>query len=449
MAGLFLVNVVTCCLLVSVTWAWVNEEIYIGKRGFFSKVGCKLFGSGCSSPEENVSYGLLFDAGSSSTKLKVYRVTPAEDASSLPRLDSVFSERFAPGLGDVQDVRDYLVNILEVAKEKIPESKQKETPIYLLATDGLRFLSADDATNLIEEVKSVFSDSSVSPFIYKPAGVGILSGEEEGVYAWVAANYLLGFFDKNRSEAKSVGILEMGGGSTQITFQPNSPLYEGEFQVRVLGQEYELYVHSYLQFGINAINIWVAEVLAEWNPEETTLNNPCMLEDDETDVQLEDGRELKLTGTGDPSECNEILEHILKPETGYRCEPKPCAIGSVYQPSLEDIQFYATQGFTYAPKELGVVGDDEILHISELEEAATEYCGRSLSEAIDAGIKESLASTTCLMGLYIPKLFTLSYGFSPDTSDITVTSNIGNDSIDWGLGAMVIELSGNSVRRRR
>ncbi|BFZ18918.1 hypothetical protein BsWGS_21957 [Bradybaena similaris] len=90
---------------------------------------------------------------------------------------------------------------------------------------------------------------------------------------------------------------------------------------------------------------------------------------------------------------------------------------------------YATQGFTYAPSTLKVVGEDEVLDLEALEEAASEHCRRTVEESVEAGIERSLGTKTCLMGLYNSKLFTLYYGFPPDTSNIKVTSNIGDSSI--------------------
>ncbi|CAG5120553.1 unnamed protein product [Candidula unifasciata] len=452
----FHVHIALGCLLAAAAWSATLDTDLRGrpvKRGFFSSAKCKIFGSGCGPSEDDLTYGVLFDAGSSSTKLRVYRVTPSESSGSLPTLAIVYSQRFDPGVdsfvNDEDGLREYLTSILDSAKENVPENKQERTPIYLFATAGMRFLSADDATALVDNIKEVFQNSSLSPFLYKPAGVGILSGEEEGVYSWVAANYLLGFFNENRPDTEAVGVLEMGGGSTQITFVPRNPLYDGEFQVTVRGRTFELYVHSYLQFGINAINNWVAQILAERNPRQRFVHNPCMLKGDEKEVKLQNGLELTMDGSSDPDQCKDILTTILKPETGIRCEPKPCAIGSVYQPDVDDIQFYATQGFTYAPATLNAIEDDETLNLETLEENASRHCRRTLKQSVKAGIKRDLGSTTCLMGEYIPILFTTSYNFPTDTTNIKATSNIGDSSIDWGLGAMVIELTGNQVRRRR
>lgn len=42
-------------------------------------------------------------------------------------------------------------------------------------------------------------------------------GKEEAGLAWIAANYLHGTFGEESSSSPSLGIIEMGGGSTQAT----------------------------------------------------------------------------------------------------------------------------------------------------------------------------------------------------------------------------------------
>ena len=56
----------------------------------------------------------------------------------------------------------------------------------------------------------------------------VLSGEEEGAFGWLAANFILGTIPAPHTAAKAggwpqpVGALDMGGASTQITFHPKT-----------------------------------------------------------------------------------------------------------------------------------------------------------------------------------------------------------------------------------
>lgn len=397
---------------------------------------------------ENIHYGILLDAGSSSTKSKIYRWTTPSSADTVPDVHLVRTSRYPPALtsftNNEKDLTSYLMRILTALKLKVPEDEHSSTPISIMATAGLRFMSGPAVQSLLQLTRSIMSNTSINPFQFSETnGVSVLSGEEEGVYSWIAANYLHGFFDETKDVKETVGVLEMGGGSTQITFVPKGPLYAEEFHVSVAGKRYNLYVQSYLQFGINGIKVKVAHHLYTASSGSHTLSNPCMLRDDVSVVRLEEDQMIVLTlnGTGDPAECERILTLILKPNTGNDCQPKPCAIGSVYQPELPNITFYATQAFTYAPKNLKAVGSNKILDIDRLKEAASHHCNRTLKEAEESNVDKKYASDDCVTALYMTVLLTTSYGFPKNTSDIKVTSKIGGQYIDWALGAMLMEIS--------
>ncbi|RUS78602.1 hypothetical protein EGW08_013637 [Elysia chlorotica] len=395
-------------------------------------------------------YGILLDAGSSSTKSKIYRWTPPMSPKTLPVVQLLKTSRFKPALAtfgnDEQGLTDYLSKILSAAKQIVPETEHSMTPISIMATAGFRFMSGPSVQSLLHLTRSVMSNSSINPFHFsETVGVAVLSGEEEGVYSWIAANYLNGFFDYKKKASESVGVLEMGGGSTQITFLPNGPLYAEEFHVTVAGRQYDLYVQSYLQFGVDGIRTKVAHYLAEMSPGLGAVGNPCMLRDDTSVLNLTEHTRLTMEGTGNPAKCEEMLTQILKPYRGNRCHPKPCAIGSVYQPELPNITFYATQAFTYAPNNLRAVGSNKVLDIDRLRQAAFHHCNRSLDEAeTESNMNRQFASDDCMTALYMSVLLTTSYGFKRDTSHIKVTSKLEGQYIDWALGAMLMDISSMS-----
>ena len=67
----------------------------------------------------------------------------------------------------------------------------------------------------------------------------------------------------------------MGGQSTQIAFVPSGNVMASKFPVHIAGCRYPLYVHSYLNYGQNAID---ARVKRRLSGESTsgTVDNPCM-----------------------------------------------------------------------------------------------------------------------------------------------------------------------------
>ena len=65
----------------------------------------------------------------------------------------------------------------------------------------MRLQTEDRIDYVMERIESILADSSFHPFHYASTySSRILSGEEEGVFAWIAVNYLLGVFSNDRSK---------------------------------------------------------------------------------------------------------------------------------------------------------------------------------------------------------------------------------------------------------
>uniref|UniRef100_A0A7M4EPE7 Ectonucleoside triphosphate diphosphohydrolase 6 n=1 Tax=Crocodylus porosus TaxID=8502 RepID=A0A7M4EPE7_CROPO len=126
-----------------------------------------------------------------------------------------------PGLSayadDVDKSAQGIQELLDVAKKDVPVELWKFTPLVLKATAGLRLLPGEKAQKLLDKVKEIFQ---ASPFFVRDDCVSIMNGTDEGVSAWITINFLTG--NLNVPRKRSVGMLDLGGGSTQITFLPSS-----------------------------------------------------------------------------------------------------------------------------------------------------------------------------------------------------------------------------------
>lgn len=83
---------------------------------------------------------------------------------------------------------------------------------------------------------------------------------------------------------------------------------------------------------------------------------------------------VHIIGSANTTKCLEIIQEFLQAVDDTWCYPKPCAIGSVYQPPVGDIEFYALAAFTYAPTYLKAVDEYGGLNITLLRENAEIYC---------------------------------------------------------------------------
>ncbi|XP_053434453.1 LOW QUALITY PROTEIN: ectonucleoside triphosphate diphosphohydrolase 6 [Nycticebus coucang] len=202
---------------------------------------------------QEVFYGIMFDAGSTGTRVHVFQF--AQPPGETPTLTHETFKALKPGLSayadDVEKSTQGIQELLDVAKQHIPFDFWKATPLVLKATAGLRLLPEEKAQKLLQKVKDVFK---ASPFLVGDDCVSIMNGTDEGVSAWITINFLTGSL--RGPGGSSVGMLDLGGGSTQITFLPQ---LEATLQasppghltaLQMFNRTYKLYSYSYLGLGL-------------------------------------------------------------------------------------------------------------------------------------------------------------------------------------------------------
>ena len=88
---------------------------------------------------------------------------------------------------------EYIQPLLDFASKHIPEERHKETPLYILATAGMRLLPKDAQETILKNLRTGIT--SRYAFAFPEANMEIISGRQEGIYQWLAINYVLGNFD--------------------------------------------------------------------------------------------------------------------------------------------------------------------------------------------------------------------------------------------------------------
>ncbi|XP_063774199.1 ectonucleoside triphosphate diphosphohydrolase 6 isoform X2 [Pseudophryne corroboree] len=207
-----------------------------------------------------ILYGIMFDAGSTGTRLHVYKF---KKISSGPlHLENEIFKAIKPGLSayadDPEKCAAGIKELLDIAQEEIPDRLWRSTPLVLKATAGLRLLSGEKAQKLLDTVTDLFQSS---PFLVGKDSVSIMNGTDEGIFAWITVNVLTGSI--THASEKLSGMLDLGGGSTQITFYPydkntfpSAPAgYITNFDL--FNNTYHLYSHSYLGLGLMSARLQI------------------------------------------------------------------------------------------------------------------------------------------------------------------------------------------------
>uniref|UniRef100_A0A8C5LGJ5 Ectonucleoside triphosphate diphosphohydrolase 3 n=1 Tax=Jaculus jaculus TaxID=51337 RepID=A0A8C5LGJ5_JACJA len=211
-----------------------------------------------------LKYGIVLDAGSSRTTVYVYQ-WPAEKENNTGVVSQTFKCR-VKGSGissyekNPQDVPKAFEDCMVKVKEQVPTHLHRSTRIYLGATAGMRLLRLQNETAANEVLASIQSYFKSQPFDFR--GAQIISGQEEGVYGWITANYIMGnFLEKNLWHTwvhprgvETTGALDLGGASTQISFVAGEKagLNDSDIvEVTLYGYGYTLYTHSFQCYGRN------------------------------------------------------------------------------------------------------------------------------------------------------------------------------------------------------
>ncbi|KAM9553853.1 ectonucleoside triphosphate diphosphohydrolase 5-like isoform 3-T3 [Salvelinus alpinus] len=352
-----------------------------------------------------IFYGVMFDAGSTGTRIHVYTFIQ-KDPEELPVLDNEMFHSIKPGLSayaDMPEMGGYTVRqLLKVAKKTVPQLDWKRTPLVLKATAGLRLLPPEKAQALLEQVQDVFDEC---PFFIPDDSVSIMDGTNEGILAWVTVNFLTGhLYAETR---KTVGILDLGGGSTQITFLPKSKKtivsspadYIARFDM--FNSTYDLYTHSYLGNGLMAARLAALGALGAEGLEWRVFKSSCLPK-----KFREEWRFGGLTYT---------VSGIPDGYAGY----KLC-----YQEVLKVVK-----GIVHQPYELK---DTSVFY------AFSYYFDR----AVDAGLivcnkmskYRPVSPFLCMDMTYITCLLKDGFGFKENTV-LQLTKKVNNVETSWALGA--------------
>lgn len=370
---------------------------------------------------ENSQYGIMFDAGSTGTRIHVFQFQM--EPNEAPKLAHETFKAIKPGLSAYADDPDKcsagLLQLLDVAKEAVPAGLWPSTPLALRATAGLRLLPGDKASHLLDKVKEVFG---ASPFLHRPDSVSIMDGTDEGVSAWITVNFLTGGL--HGSETPTVGMLDLGGGSTQITFSPQdektiqtAPIdYVTSFQM--FNTSHSLYSHSYLGLGLMSARLAVLGGIEGQPASNHELVSPCLAPDYTGQWEhAEVTYKLKGQKAGEPiyESCLSKVEKMIYKKV-RRAE------------EVKDMEFYAFSYYYDRAVDLGLIDEKTggTLRVSSYIEGAKKVC-----KNMEAGVGDN--PFLCLDLTYISVLLQ-ELGF-PQDKEFKLARKINDVETSWALGA--------------
>ncbi|NWS66213.1 ENTP8 diphosphohydrolase, partial [Crotophaga sulcirostris] len=405
-------------------------------------------------------YGLVFDAGSTHTALYVYR-WPADKENGTGIVSQVEACTVSgPGISSYADnpagAGASLKPCLDKAMKIIPAEQQRETPTYLGATAGMRLLREQNST----KAQQVFAEvaKAIGEYPVEFRGARILTGNEEGSFGWVTVNYLLetlvkfSFSEKweHPRDTEVLGALDLGGASTQITFQPGVTTGDKNTSVffRLYGTNYSLYTHSYLCYGQTQALKMLLAALHQASTTPLQISHPCYpkgYQENITTAELYDSpcvhapstpspaQVLTVTGTGDPALCSSAIQRLFNFSCGAN---RTCGFNGVYQPPVRG-QFFAFSGLYHSLHFLNLTGGQPLSVVNDTirefcnsnwKEVQKEFPTRNRTHLRDACAASFYTLTLLLQGYKFDNTMWLNIHFVRQVTDVDV---------GWTLGYML------------
>ncbi|XP_074852906.1 nucleoside diphosphate phosphatase ENTPD5 isoform X1 [Carettochelys insculpta] len=368
-------------------------------------------------------YGIMFDAGSTGTRIHIYTFVQ-KNPEQPPELEGEIFESVKPGLSAYVDQpekgADTVRGLLEMAKEAVPPQHWKKTPVVLKATAGLRLLPEPKAQALLTEVREVFEES---PFLVPNNSVSIMDGSSEGVLAWITVNFLTGqLYGQNQ---QTVGTLDLGGASTQITFLPRfeetleqTPVdFVTSFEM--FNSTYKLYAHSYLGFGLKAARLATLGALEMEAVDGQMFRSSCLPKRLEAEWHF-GGMRYQYGGNREG-------------ETGFEpCYSEVLKVvqGRLHQPDeIRKSSFYAFSYYYDRAVDTDLIDYEKggILEVRDFERKAKEVC-----DNLDR--YTSASPFLCMDLTYITVLLKEGFGFEDNTL-LQLAKKVNNIETSWALGA--------------
>ncbi|XP_021573541.1 ectonucleoside triphosphate diphosphohydrolase 6 isoform X3 [Carlito syrichta] len=322
-----------------------------------------------------VFYGIMFDAGSTGTRVHIFQFT--QPPGETPSLTHETFKALKPGLSAY----------------------------------------ADD----VEKVKEVFK---ASPFLVGDDCVSIMNGTDEGVSAWITVNFLTGSL--KTPGRSSVGMLDLGGGSTQITFLPQ---VEGTLEasppgyltaLRMFNRTYKLYSYSYLGLGLMSARLAIlGGVEGQPAQDGKELVSPCLSpsfkgEWEHAEVTYRIAGQKEVASLHEP--CANRVAEVLRNKV-HRAE------------EVLQVDFYAFSYYYDLAASIGLIDTEKggSLVVGDFEMAAKYVC-RTLET------RPPRSPFACMDLTYVGMLLQ-ELGF-PRDKVLQLTRKIDNVETSWALGAI-------------
>ena len=439
-------------IILSISFLPIGLSIYCFIN-YFNKI---KYDDGGDNPE-NALYGCMCDAGSSGTRVSVYR-WPKRKKNIIPDIAEIARHKTIPGIHqkNEKELEETMNTLIGFCKERIIESSKNasnlsDVSFYLRATAGMRSISKEEQKKKLDIIRNVIKKSHLK--FLNDDWVKVIDGKEEGLFGWISVNYLNNILRNNENAEKQIempyGSIDLGGYSLEITFSTNETIKEHNISLNFTQIHYNLYSYSFQDYGqTRFIEILMESIFNSSKSENSTIiANPCYLEGYNETYQFKNIN-YTFVGKTNITKCQEYIRSIMKIN---KENEKEKSMNNIYQPKIPDnLKFYGISGLYWIANFFFNLTNNNTLEntthsASEILTATDKLCKKKWEDALkdynisDKKDKENLKKY-CSAGYYV--YYFLVEGFKIDENKklLNFPKTINGKEPAWTLGAMSYEI---------
>ncbi|KAK9117215.1 hypothetical protein Sjap_016162 [Stephania japonica] len=416
-------------------------------------------------------FTVVLDCGSTGTRVNVYEWSINSPTSQdLPRLMRTYPDdskknpgrngscqyhcmQTEPGLHsfvfDSSGLFKALEPLLQWAERLVPSERHGDTPVFLLATAGLRKLPSENVNWILRNAEDLIKRHR---FVYEKSSIRVLSGQEEAYYGWVALNYKMERLGRS-FKVPTLGVLDLGGSSLQFVMETDGSRDNTHSIKSQIGLfEYQILAQSLPAFGLNeAFERTIAllanaQVLSGISSSGFQLKHPCLSTGFSMNYSCYDCLRPNLTVKGSLSgELRSNLStliYLVGDLDWEQCQQisRFAAINSSFVEfvtgtklnltSLPVARFHALSGFFAV---YSVTNLTNSANLTSLVDAGRQLCSRSWLELKKLYGNQKYVERLCFQVTYITSLLDEALHMG------SVEIIFGPGDVSWTLGAVLDE----------
>ncbi|XP_035708370.1 ectonucleoside triphosphate diphosphohydrolase 1 isoform X2 [Folsomia candida] len=414
------------------------------------------------------NYAIVVDAGSTHSDVILYK-WPGAKVNNTGEVVQVSTCYVTGGLAQVttSNVSSYFKECFGRAEGQIPPESQATAEVLLGATAGMRMLNSSDPSQANKAIASVRDYLRTTDMVVKESNVGIISGSIEGISGWITINFLKDtIYSAVGHLNSSWGALDLGGASTQITFEVSESMHSHPLvtKLKLFGHQFHVFSQSFQCYGVVQAGLRYKALLLQehWNdvsgPNQQPLNSPCdpfgrkiLLTGDDFQTPclksinlaskiMESHRNYSFLGTGNYSECESYAKRLLDLTQCRATGWDKCINGSSIPDYVGDRKFMGFASFAYVANALQI---NKTTTKSSFLERAKRLCSLSYDKVLEMKLTDKTnfkdLENSCFKSLFVYNMLSNIYGFNTDEkwTNVKFTTKISHATLGWSLGYMI------------